>query len=57
MIISTNKTIDELINDVCSPGGATLEALKILDEANFKKIIDDAGNACIKRAYELSKLN
>lgn len=57
MIISTNKTIDELINDVCSPGGATLEGLKILDEANFKKIIDDAGNACIKRAYELSKLN
>ena len=57
MIQQTNKTIDELIKDVCSPKGATLEGLKVLEENNLKEIVDKTSDACIKRAYELSKLN
>ena len=34
MIIETDKSIDELIKDVCSPKGATLEGLKVLEEAH-----------------------
>lgn len=55
MILDTNKPIDELINDVCSKGGATLEGLRILKENNFQSIIKESNDACIKRAYELSK--
>lgn len=56
MIIETDKSIDELIKDVCSPKGATLEGLKVLEDNNMNKIIDEACDACIQRAYELSKL-
>lgn len=56
MIINTEKSIDELIKDVCSPKGATLEGLKVLDENEFDKVINEACDACVKRAYELSNL-
>ena len=36
MILETNKPIDELIKDVCSPGGATLEGLYVLENEKFK---------------------
>ena len=54
MILETGKQIEELINDVCSPGGATLEGLRVLKENNFQEIIKESNKACIKRAYELS---
>ena len=54
MILETGKPIKELINDVCSPGGATLEGLRVLKENNFQEIIKESNKACIKRAYELS---
>ena len=54
MIMESGKSTDELIKDVCSPGGATLAGLKVLEDEEFKKIIKDAYIACVKRAYELS---
>ena len=56
MISVTNKPIDELIKDVCSPKGATLEGLKILEDHNVDQILKETASATIKRAYELSKL-
>ena len=56
MISVTNKPIDELIKDVCSPKGATLEGLKILEDNNVDQILKETASATIKRAYELSKL-
>ncbi len=56
MISNTNKSIDELIKDVCSPKGATLEGLKIFDKYNTKGIIEEVSDATIDRAYELSKM-
>jgi len=55
MILETNKPIPELIKDVCSPGGATLEGMKTLDEGNFKETIYKTSKACIDKAYDLSK--
>ena len=55
MILESGKQIDELIKDVCSPGGATLEGLRVFDENRFQEIIKESNNACILRAYELSK--
>ena len=56
MIIESNKDIDTLINDVCSPKGATLEGMNVLKESNFKEIIEETSEKTVKRAYELSKI-
>ena len=55
MILDTDKSIDELIKNVCSPGGATLKGIEELDKANTQAIIDNVCDSCIQRAYELSK--
>ena len=54
MILQTDKDIKQLITDVCSPGGATLAGLKVLEDEKFQDIIKKASQACIQRAYELS---
>ena len=54
MILQTDKDIKQLIKDVCSPGGATLAGLKVLEDEKFQDIIKKASKACINRAYELS---
>ena len=56
MILETDKSIEELIKDVCSPKGATLEGLKVFDDNKVNDIIKKASKACIQRAYELSKI-
>ena len=54
MIIKNNdKSLDELINAVCSKGGTTIEAIKTFNENNLMEICDKAVNACIKRSKEL----
>ena len=55
MILKAEKSIEELIKDVCSPKGVTLEGLKVLDDNHFKDIIKEVSASCIKRACELSK--
>lgn len=56
MIEASDKSIDELIKDVCSPKGATLEGLKVFDKYNTKEILEEVSTATINRAYELSKI-
>lgn len=53
MIKTQNKTPDELIKDVSSPGGTTLKALETLNETNFYDSIKKAMESCTKRAQEL----
>ena len=50
----SDKSPDELIKMVCSPGGTTLAAMDVFYKNNFEKIVADAMDACTKRAYELS---
>lgn len=56
MILESDKSIEQLIIDVCSPGGATLKGLEIFDKYDLNKIIKETGDATINRAYELSKV-
>lgn len=51
-----DKSLEELINAVCSKGGTTIEAVKVFEENNLYKTIDSAIDACIKRSYELENL-
>ena len=57
MILSSNKSVDDLITMVKSPKGTTEQALNVFDEHNFTEIISKAMEACTKRAEELSLLN
>lgn len=56
MILESDKDIDTLIKNVCSPKGATLEGLKVFEENKTKEVIESVADATIKRAYELSNI-
>ncbi len=51
-----DKSIDELIDAVCSKGGTTIEAVKIFKQDGLECITKKAVNACVKRAGELENL-
>ncbi len=51
-----NKSLDDLINAVCSKGGTTIEAINVFKENNLDIITDKAIDACVKRAFELENL-
>ena len=55
MIQNSDKSIEELIMSVCSKGGTTIEAVKTLEENNFRGIVNKAVEACVKRSEELSR--
>lgn len=55
MITDSGNTIDELIKMVSSPGGTTLAGLEQLNKGELLKTVDNACEACTKRAYELAK--
>lgn len=47
-------TLDELIDQVTSKGGVTIEAVKVYRENNLTKISSDALDAAFKRSQELT---
>ena len=55
MITDSGHSIDELIKMVSSPGGTTLAGLDKLYEGKLTDTVNNACEACTKRAYELSK--
>ncbi len=57
MLMESDKTPQELIDMVCSPGGATLAGMKALDDNGFTTAIAAASEACVKRASELAAQN
>lgn len=40
---------------MCSPGGTTIEGMKVLEDRNLYGIVSEACDKCIKRAYDLAK--
>lgn len=57
MILSSEKSLDDLIAMVKSPNGTTEKALNVFENKCFIEIVCQAMDACAKRAEELSKLN
>ena len=55
MVEHSEVPVTELIKRVCSKGGTTIEAVKVLEERNFRGIVDEAVAACAKRSKELSE--
>ncbi len=55
MLLEGDHTAQELIDQVCSPGGTTLAALTAFDDFHFEDMIREASRRCAKRSRELGK--
>lgn len=55
MVLNSGMTPEQLIDGVCSPGGTTIEGVKVLQEENFKNVMIDAVNATVKRSEEMGR--
>ena len=49
------KPVQKFIDEVCSPGGTTIEAVGILRDRGLDAIVEEANGRCIARALELGK--
>ena len=56
ILANEDKTIDMLIDAVCSKGGTTIEAIKIYNDNKLTEISKKAVDACVKRSIELENL-
>lgn len=53
LVLETGKHPGELKDMVCSPGGTTIEAVKILEEKGFRAAVMDAVEGCIEKSRSL----
>jgi len=55
MVLKTGEHPGMLKDNVCSPGGTTIAAVKALEEHGFRNAIMKATDACMRKAEEMSK--
>ncbi|WWP02118.1 MAG: pyrroline-5-carboxylate reductase [Candidatus Dasytiphilus stammeri] len=55
MVLTTGKHPGELKDQVCSPNGTTIEAIKLLEEKGFRATVMAAVQACIDKSINLTK--
>lgn len=53
LLLETGKHPGELKDMVCSPAGSTIQAVRVLEEKNFRGALMDAVIACIQKSREL----
>lgn len=53
MVLETGKHPGELKDAVCSPGGTTIEAVRVLEAKGFRSAVIEAMKACVKKAREM----
>ena len=55
MILESDEHPWALVDQVCSPGGTTIEGVTSLKNDGFDEMIDKAMKECTKRAIEMRK--
>ena len=53
MVLETGMHPGELKDMVCSPGGTTIEAVKVLEEKGFRAAVIDSIEACVDKARKI----
>lgn len=53
LVLETGKHPGELKDMVCSPGGTTIQAVKVLEEKGMRAAVMDAMEACIEKSKNL----
>ena len=53
MVLEAGKHPAQLKDDVCSPGGTTIEAVAVLEELGLRASVIDAVDACVNKADNL----
>lgn len=55
MVLETGDSPQQLRDNVCSPGGTTIEAVKTLQNNGFAESLREGFNACVKKSEDMSK--
>jgi len=54
-VLRSDKSVDELIDAVCSPGGTTIEGIELLRDSDVQQQVAGAVEAADDRAEEMSR--
>lgn len=55
MVLETKKHPGELKDQVCSPGGTTIEAVYYLEKSNFRASVMEAVDKCTEKSKKMAK--
>ena len=55
MVLKTGKSPKELRDNVCSPGGTTIEAVKKLQQNGFIEKLTEGFDACVRKSEDMSR--
>ena len=55
LVLETGLHPGQLKDMVCSPGGTTIQAVKVLEEKGFRAAVMDATEACMEKSREMAK--